>query len=93
MIGKFRKTTREYVYERSEGHGVLRSNAGDGLLHSIRYVPLKELGASTKVKAKITKKDWTLFKCTSCDFLTHALSTSDTRIAIVTNIPVGQSTY
>jgi len=38
------------------------------------------------------EKDWRLFKCRGCSFITHAVSTTDGNIvAIVTNIPIADS--
>ena len=59
------------------------------------YIPTKELGE----KAGSQNKGWTLFRCISCDFLTHALKVktgeqkSQTNmpnfdVAVVTNLPV-----
>ena len=91
VIGQFRKTTSEYVYmhtvEYSGGLCSLR----------IRYIVGKELGIGREVTSKLPDKKWKLFKCQTCDFLTHAISTnqdsSDREMAVNTNVPVGQGSF
>jgi uncharacterized membrane protein YgcG len=63
---------------------------GEFLRSTREYLPLRELQVSKSMPHM--SKTWTVYKCKSCDFLTHAISTlpsKDPEVAIVANLPVG----
>ena len=65
---------------------------GDYYRYARQYDPRKE---SEVVTDSVEKKEWDLFRCRSCDFITYAVNNSyecaDPGFVVVLNLPVADS--
>ena len=78
-----------------------KSNIQGDFMRSTRiYDPAKELIIATNNRDKIISKQWTVYKCQTCDFITHAQKKRNTvdrtggnfDVAVVTSMPVSRRT-